>query len=37
LEGRETYKGFVERVKQKVKDLLKGRFGDKIKRAMAEF
>jgi flavin-dependent dehydrogenase len=36
LEGRETYKGFVERVKQRVKDLLKGRFSDKIKKAMAE-
>ncbi len=37
LEGKETYKGFVERVKQRVKDLLKGQLGDKIKRAMAKF
>ena len=36
LEGRETYKGFVEKVKQRVKDLLKGRFSDKMKKAMAE-
>lgn len=35
LEGRETYRGFVERVKQRVKGFLKGRFSDKIKRAMA--
>jgi geranylgeranyl reductase family protein len=36
LEGRETYKGFVEKVKQRVRNLLKGRFGDQIKKAMAE-
>jgi geranylgeranyl reductase family protein len=35
LEGRETYKGFVAKVKQRVKDLLKGRFSDKIRRSMA--
>lgn len=35
LEGRETYKGFVERTKQRVKDFLKGRFSGQIKRAMA--
>ncbi len=35
LEGRETYKGFVERVKQRVKDFFKGQLSDKIKRAMA--
>ena len=35
LEGRETYRGFVEKVKQRVKGFLKGRFSDKIKRAMA--
>jgi geranylgeranyl reductase family protein len=36
LEGRETYQGFVAGVKQRMKNLLKGRFSDKIKRAMAE-
>ena len=35
LEGRETYQGFVAEVKQRMKDLLKGRLSDKIKRAMA--
>jgi flavin-dependent dehydrogenase len=35
LEGSGTYQGFVETVKQKVKNLLKGRFSDKIKKAMA--
>jgi geranylgeranyl reductase family protein len=34
LEGRETYQGFVTRVKERMRDLLKGRLGDKIKRAM---
>jgi len=35
LEGRETYQGFVTRVKERVKDLLRGRLSEKIKRAMA--
>ena len=35
LDGSGTYQGFVERVKQKMKGLLKGRFSDKIKKAMA--
>jgi len=35
LEGRETYQGFVTRVKTRMKDLLKGRLSDKIKEAMS--
>jgi geranylgeranyl reductase family protein len=35
LEGRETYQGFVTRVKTRMKDLLKGRLSDKIKEGMA--
>ena len=35
LAGRETYQGFVTRVKTKMKDLLKGRLSEKIKEAMA--
>jgi len=35
LEGKETYQGFVTRVKTRMKDLLKGRLSDKIKGAMA--
>lgn len=35
MEGRETYQGFVTGVKKRVQDLLKGRFSDKIKKAMA--
>jgi flavin-dependent dehydrogenase len=35
LEGKETYQGFVTRVKERVKDLLRGRLSEKIKRAMA--
>jgi hypothetical protein len=35
LEGRETYQGFVTKVKEGMKDLLKGRLSEKIKRAMA--
>jgi geranylgeranyl reductase family protein len=35
LEGRETYQGFVTKVKERMKDLLKGRLSEKIKRAMA--
>ncbi|MFB3887559.1 MAG: geranylgeranyl reductase family protein [Thermodesulfobacteriota bacterium] len=37
LEGRETYKGFVDKVKQRVKNFLKGRLSDKIKKAIAAF
>ncbi|NWF93454.1 MAG: geranylgeranyl reductase family protein [Syntrophaceae bacterium] len=36
LEGKETYQGFVARVKERVKDLLGGRLSEKIKRAMAK-
>jgi geranylgeranyl reductase family protein len=35
LEGRETYQGFVTRVKERMRDLLKGRLSDKIKEAMS--
>jgi geranylgeranyl reductase family protein len=35
LDGRETYQGFVTRVKTRMKDLLKGRLSEKIKGAMA--
>jgi hypothetical protein len=35
LEGRETYQGFVARVKERMKDLLKGQLSEKIKKAMA--
>jgi hypothetical protein len=35
LKGRETYQGFVTRVKERMRDLLKGRLSEKIKRAMA--
>lgn len=35
LEGKESYQGFVTRVKKRMKDLLKGRLSDKIKEAMA--
>jgi flavin-dependent dehydrogenase len=35
LEGKETYQGFVTKVKARMKDLLKGRLSDKIKEAMA--
>jgi geranylgeranyl reductase family protein len=36
LEGRETYQGFVTKVKERMKDLLKGRLSEKIKGAMAK-
>jgi geranylgeranyl reductase family protein len=36
LEGKETYQGFVTRVKTRMKDLLKGRLSDKIKEAMSK-
>jgi hypothetical protein len=35
LEGKETYQGFVTGVKERMKDLLKGRLSDKIRKAMA--
>jgi len=35
LKGRETYQGFVTNVKERMKDLLKGRLSEKIKKAMA--
>ena len=35
LEGKETYQGFVTRVKERMKDLLKGRLSEKIRKAMA--
>jgi geranylgeranyl reductase family protein len=34
LEGKETYQGFVARVKERMRDLLKGRLSEKIKKAM---
>jgi geranylgeranyl reductase family protein len=36
LEGKETYQGFVTKVKARMKDLLKGRLSDKIKEAMSK-
>lgn len=35
LEGSENYQGFVIKVKERMKDFLKGKLSDKIKRAMA--
>ena len=35
LEGKETYQGFVTKVKERMKDFLKGKLSEKIKRAMA--
>ncbi|MEW6375491.1 MAG: geranylgeranyl reductase family protein [Thermodesulfobacteriota bacterium] len=35
LEGRVTYQEFMTRVKERMKDLLKGRLSEKMKRAMA--
>ena len=35
LEGKETYQSFVAKVKDRMRDLLKGRLSEKIKRAMA--
>jgi geranylgeranyl reductase family protein len=34
LEGKETYQGFAAKVKERMKDLLKGRLSEKIKRVM---
>ncbi|MCX8118901.1 MAG: geranylgeranyl reductase family protein [Desulfobacterota bacterium] len=36
LEGSETYQGFVARVKERIKDFMKGRLSEKIRRAMAK-
>jgi geranylgeranyl reductase family protein len=35
LEGKDTYQGFVKRVKERIKDFLQGRFSEKIKKVMA--
>jgi geranylgeranyl reductase family protein len=35
LEGTETYQGFVTKVKERMKDFLKGQLSEKIKKAMA--
>jgi len=35
LEGRETYQGFVAKVKERMRDLLGGKLSEKIKRVMA--
>jgi len=35
LEGSETYQGFVARVKARIKDFMKGRLSERIKKAMA--
>jgi geranylgeranyl reductase family protein len=35
LQGKETYQGFVIRVKQRMKDLLKGRLSERMRKAMA--
>jgi geranylgeranyl reductase family protein len=35
LEGKETYQGFVIKVKERMKDFLKGKLSEKIKEAMA--
>jgi hypothetical protein len=34
LEGRETYQGFVARVKARMRDLLGGKLSERIKRTM---
>lgn len=36
LEGSETYQGFVERVKERIKDFMKGNLSEKIRRAMGK-
>jgi len=36
LEGRESYQGFVARVKERIRDFMKGKLSEKIKRAMAK-
>jgi geranylgeranyl reductase family protein len=35
LEGRETYQGFVTNVKERMRDLLRGRLSEKMRRAIA--
>jgi hypothetical protein len=35
LEGKETYQGFVMKVKERMRDFLKGKLSEKIKKAMA--
>jgi hypothetical protein len=35
LEGKETYQGFVVRVKERMRNLLQGRLSEKIRKAMA--
>jgi geranylgeranyl reductase family protein len=35
LEGRETYQGFVANVKERIRDLMKGKLSDRIRKAMA--
>jgi hypothetical protein len=35
LEGRETYRGFVGKVKERMRDLLGGKLTENIRRAMA--
>jgi geranylgeranyl reductase family protein len=36
LEGKETYQGFVSGVKERIKDFMKGKLSEKIRRAMAK-
>lgn len=36
LEGKETYQGFVARVKRRIKDFMKGNLSEKIRRAMGK-
>ncbi|MGQ9647235.1 MAG: geranylgeranyl reductase family protein [Thermodesulfobacteriota bacterium] len=36
LEGKETYQGFITRVKERMRDLLGGKLSERIKRAMAQ-
>jgi geranylgeranyl reductase family protein len=36
LEGRETYQGFVANVKERIRDFMKGKLSEKIRRAMAK-
>ncbi len=37
LEGRENYRGFVSKMKVRIGDLLKGRWSEKIRKAMTNF
>jgi geranylgeranyl reductase family protein len=36
LEGRETYQGFMAKVKERIRDFMKGKLSEKIRRAMAK-